>query len=215
MKLKKLALLTASILCMGASAVWANSFQVVDAKIGTNVAGPEVISKTTLLHTPKSPTEVVLKPQALTLSRQGQDQWIALNNNPTRAGVMAFINDEEPNKVFYLVDLKQKQANKKKPVKTQTVYGFDDTTNTWKTYLTNDQVPGETGRFDYKVIRGVKDGMLVAIHGHAQHTGKEVTLTNDVYDMTWDKDKQAFGYKKIETKSVTVPQDKVHQQGLR
>ena len=113
------------------------------------------------------------------------------------------------------MDLKQKQANKKKPVKTQTVYGFDDTTNTWKTYLTNDQVPGETGRFDYKVIRGVKDGMLVAIHGHAQHTGKEVTLTNDVYDMTWDKDKQAFGYKKIETKSVTVPQDKVHQQGLR
>lgn len=213
MKLKKFLLATSLVTAMALPMAMANSFQVVDAKIGHNTNNPDVIAKSTILKTPNGPTEVVLKNTALTLSRHGKDQWFSLNGLKTEAGIMAFVNDEEPNKVFYLVDLKQAVAGKAAPKATQSVLGFDDKTNTWKTYLTSDQVPGTNTKFDKKEIKGIHHGHLIGQALHAEHTGKEVKITNQYYDMFWDKDKEAFGYALLDRQEEVVPQDKAHQQG--
>ena len=159
MNMKKTMLVLTSLATMGLSLVGASSFQVVDAKIGANSLNQDVVSKSTKLNTPGEATQVVLKSTALTLSRQGQDQWFPLNGNQVNTGVMAMVNDQEPN----------------------------------------------------KEIKGVHHGILMGESLHANHDGKNVTITKSYYDMFWDKDKQAFGYKLLDTVKQTVPQDKTHR----
>ena len=211
MNMKKTMMVLTSLATMGLSLVGASSFQVVDAKIGANSLNQDVVSKSTKLNTPGEATQVVLKSTALTLSRQGQDQWFPLNGNQANTGVMAMVNDQEPNKTFYLVAIKEAIKNKKMPVSKQSVVGFDAISKTWTTYLTNDQLPGTNTKFDHKEIKGVHHGILMGESLHANHDGKNVTITKSYYDMFWDKDKQAFGYKLLDTVKQTVPQDKTHR----